>query len=120
MEIANAGHPPALVLRADGTVETVTAEGVALALLDDTTYTATTLELRAGDTLLCYTDGVTEAHGSEDMFGEERLAAVLSHLGGVKASAVVDQVAIAVTSHIAHRQRDDIALVALRYLPDHG
>ena len=118
VEIANAGHPPALVLRVDGTVETVTAEGVALALLDDTTYTTTTLELRAGDTLFCYTDGVTEAHGHEDMFGEERLAAVLSHLGGVKASAVVDQVAIAVTSHIAHRQRDDIALVALRYLPD--
>ena len=35
VEIANAGHPPALVLRADGTVETVTAEGVALALLDE-------------------------------------------------------------------------------------
>ena len=47
-------------------------------------------------------------------------SAVLSQLGGVKASAVVDQVAIAVTSHIAHRQRDDIALVALRYVPDHG
>ena len=120
VEIANAGHPPALVLRSDGTVEAVSAEGVALALLDGTTYTTTTLELRAGDTLVCYTDGVTEAHGSEDMFGEERLAAVLSHLGGVKASAVVDQVAIAVTSHIAHRQRDDIALVALRYVPDHG
>jgi serine phosphatase RsbU (regulator of sigma subunit) len=120
VEIANAGHPPVLVLRADGTVETVTAEGVALALLDDTTYTTTTLELRAGDTLLCYTDGVTEAHGSEDMFGEQRLVGVLSQLGGVKASAVVDQVAIAVTSHIAHRQRDDIALVALRYLPDHA
>ena len=70
VEIANAGHPPALVLRVDGTVETVTAEGVALALLDDTTYTTTTLELRAGDTLLCYTDGVTEAHGHEDMFGD--------------------------------------------------
>ena len=35
VEIANAGHPPALVLRSDGTVETVAAEGVALALLDE-------------------------------------------------------------------------------------
>jgi len=120
VDIANAGHPPALVLRADGTVETIAAEGVALALLDETTYSTTTLELQPGDTLLCYTDGVTEAHGSEDMFGEQRLVGVLSQLGGVKASAVVDQVAIAVTSHIAHRQRDDIALVALRYVPDHG
>jgi serine phosphatase RsbU (regulator of sigma subunit) len=119
VELANAGHPPALVLRSNGAVEPVSAEGVALALLDDTTYTATTVELQPGDTLFCYTDGVTEAPGSEDMFGEARLRAVLSQLGGMKASAVVDQVAIAATSHIAHRQRDDIALVALRYVPEH-
>jgi serine phosphatase RsbU (regulator of sigma subunit) len=120
VELANAGHPPTLVLRSDGTVEPVSAEGVALALLDDTTYTATTVELQPGDTLFCYTDGVTEAPGSEDMFGEARLRAALSQLGGMKASAVVDQVAIAATSHIAHRQRDDIALVALRYVPEHA
>ena len=118
VELSNAGHPPALVLRVDGTVETVTAEGVALALLDDTEYTATVFELAPGDTMLLYTDGVTEARGADGMFGEQRLVSVLSGLAGLKATAVTDQIAIAVTSHLDDHQRDDIALVALRYQPD--
>ena len=118
VELSNAGHPPALVLRGDGGVETVTAEGVALALLEDTEYTATVFELAPGDTMLLYTDGVTEARGADGMFGEQRLVSTLSGLAGLKASAVTDQIAIAVTSHLDDHQRDDIALVALRYQPD--
>ncbi|RYP88942.1 GAF domain-containing protein [Nocardioides guangzhouensis] len=118
VELANAGHPSPLVLRSDGAVERVEAGGVALALLDGTTYAATSVVLRPDDTLLLYTDGVTEARGHRDLFGEERLVSTLRQAGGMKASAVVDQVAIAVTTHLADRQRDDIALVALRFHPE--
>jgi serine phosphatase RsbU (regulator of sigma subunit) len=118
VELANAGHPQPLVLRSDGTVERPRADGLALALLDGTTYAATSVVLRPDDTLLLYTDGVTEARGHRDLFGEDRLVATLRQAGGMKASAVVDQVAIAVTTHLADRQRDDIALVALRFHPE--
>jgi serine phosphatase RsbU (regulator of sigma subunit) len=118
VQLANAGHPQPFVLRANGRVERVEAEGLALALLDDTHYESAEVTLAPDDTLLLYTDGVTEARGADDLFGEERLVRVLPPLAGIRASAVVDQVAIAVTNHLSDSQRDDIALVALRYRPE--
>lgn len=117
-DVANAGHPPAFLLRADGRVEEVVAGGVALALLEDSTYAETTVSLEPGDTLVLYTDGVTEARGREDLYGEERLRAHLSRMGGLPATAVVESVAVAVSEHLGEREHDDIAIVAAQFRPD--
>ncbi len=118
VDVASAGHPPALLLRADGTLEVVEADGVALALLDDATYATTSLTLGPCDTLLLYTDGVTEARGADALFGDEGLRRTLLPLSGLHPQAVVDAVAVAVSDHLGDRAHDDIALLAVQYLPD--
>jgi hypothetical protein len=115
VDLANAGHPPPLVLRADGTVEVLEESDAMLALDADTRYDQRAVVLGAGDTLLLYTDGVTEAPGAAQRFGEDRLVDHLSGLGGTVASAVVESVAVAVSEHLADRHHDDMAMLAVRY-----
>ncbi|MFC4786847.1 PP2C family protein-serine/threonine phosphatase [Nocardioides sp. MAHUQ-72] len=118
VDLANAGHPPALVVRADGTLEEVTADGVALALLDGAVYGETQVQLGPLDTLLVHTDGVTEARGADDLFGDHRLRAALRDLGGLPPSALIESVAVAVSDHLGERAHDDIALLAAQFSPD--
>lgn len=62
IEIASGGHPPALVLRADGTAEYIgTPGGQLVGILPDARFVAATLRLEAGDTVVLYSDGLTEA-----------------------------------------------------------
>lgn len=59
--VANAGHPALLVGRADGVVDESPERGLMLGLLPDATYASARLELRDGDRILMYTDGIPEA-----------------------------------------------------------
>jgi sigma-B regulation protein RsbU (phosphoserine phosphatase) len=62
LTLVNGGHPPALLLRSDGTAEyESTAGGPLVGVLPDAEFTATTIRLNAGDTILLYTDGLTDA-----------------------------------------------------------
>jgi hypothetical protein len=74
------GHPQPLVRRREGTVHPVGTPGTALGLLPVIDVTEVVVDLGAGDILLAYTDGVTEARNGKEQFGEERLARVLSDL----------------------------------------
>ncbi len=74
----NAGHNPPLLIRAAGQLERLTRTAIALGLMDQLNIRQKSFHLEAGDKLLLYTDGVTEAmsdHG--DFFGENRLQDVL-------------------------------------------
>jgi len=79
LHFVNAGHCPPILRREDGTVESLLPTRPVLGLLPDTTFRSERLRLSAGDRLLLYTDGVTEAanDGGEE-FGAERLAAILN------------------------------------------
>ena len=71
---ANAGHNPALLLRRDGSVEWLSSTGIPLGLLPDAEYACAEVALAAGDTLVTYTDGITEAaNPSNDEYGTTRL-----------------------------------------------
>ena len=73
----NAGHNPPLLIRAGGAVETLTEGGMVLGLFDSVPYAEGTAELRAGDTLLVFSDGVTETYNpAGEEFGESRLVAL--------------------------------------------
>ena len=73
-EYANAGHNPALVVRAGGEVEKLGPTGVPLGLLRDMPYRAATVQLAPGDTLVLYTDGITEAaNEADEELGLDRL-----------------------------------------------
>ncbi len=81
LALASGGHPPALLLRG-ATVEAVEAGGTLLGVFTDPEATDVEVRLDRGDTLLLYTDGVTEARGPDGLYGAERLASLLSRLRG--------------------------------------
>lgn len=73
---ANAGHNPALLFRRSGDVDRLEATGTPLGLLPAARYGEREVTMQPGDTLLVYTDGITEAvNPEEEEFGEERLRA---------------------------------------------
>jgi serine phosphatase RsbU (regulator of sigma subunit) len=90
---ANAGHNPPLLARRDGRVEALRSSGTVLGVFPDADYSGATVPLQAGDRLLLYTDGITEARNTDgDEFGEERLSDALArnrHLGGAELHAAV-------------------------------
>ncbi|MGH9179442.1 MAG: PP2C family protein-serine/threonine phosphatase [Acidimicrobiales bacterium] len=111
------GHPLPLVLRAGGAVEVAGVPGTLVGALAEATFTDRAVVLRAGDAMVFYTDGVTEAVVPGGQFGHDGLAAVLAECRGQSASEVVARVAGAVLGCSPHRQRDDVAIVALRVAP---
>lgn len=78
LEFVNAGHNPPLLARADGRVERLEAGGLVLGMFDNVAYAAGSVEMRQGDTLVVYSDGVTETWSPEgEEFGEEKLERVV-------------------------------------------
>ncbi|MEU1040639.1 SpoIIE family protein phosphatase [Streptomyces sp. NPDC005907] len=74
--LASGGHPPALLMRADGSTDYLpTPGGQLIGVLPDAHISTTSLRLDPGDTLLLYTDGLTEAHtaAAGDRYGDEAL-----------------------------------------------
>jgi sigma-B regulation protein RsbU (phosphoserine phosphatase) len=77
VEISNAGHVPPLVVRKNG-MEKISATGIPLGMFCNSQYTTQRFTLSGGDSLVLYTDGVTEArNGSGEFYGEHRLASFL-------------------------------------------
>jgi sigma-B regulation protein RsbU (phosphoserine phosphatase) len=101
------------VVRRDGTVEMVGHYGTMAGLQPDIAVHDVDVRLEAGEVLLLYTDGVTEAGPRRTPFGEPGLVSVLSGLGGHTPQAVVDAVERAVVAAQPGDPRDDIALLAI-------
>jgi PAS domain S-box-containing protein len=114
--LASGGHPLPLVLRADGTITEVGTPGTLLGVFDAELLTLVDVDVRleVGDTLVLFTDGVTEAQGPTGMFGEERLAEVLAACAGLDAQGVVDAVIGALLRFSNSDRNDDIAVLAVR------
>ncbi len=114
---ANAGLTPPLIRRRDGRFEEVTAGGVLLGVRSDAAYRDCWMELARGDVAVLYTDGLTEARRGEELFGVERLAAVLGEHAGRRASEILAAVLREVRA-FADQPLDDLTLVVLRQLAD--
>ena len=114
----NAGHNPALVIRASGEVETLEALGTVLGILPELGYTEQPQQVRPGDMLAIYSDGVTEApgeHGEE--FGEQRLTNLLISRRDEPAVEIVQSVIEAIASWCPSEiAEDDITLLVARRL----
>ncbi|MFW2542859.1 PP2C family protein-serine/threonine phosphatase [Primorskyibacter sp. 2E107] len=77
MRLIQAGHPPPILLRADGTVEFLGNGGLPIGLVDEVTYEQVNFTMSSGDRLLLYSDGFTEAVMKDgSMLGEEGLARI--------------------------------------------
>jgi serine phosphatase RsbU (regulator of sigma subunit)/PAS domain-containing protein len=112
LDIVCAGHPPPLLINADGTVRPVGRPGTLLGALPEGTWTLTQLELGLGDTLVLYTDGVTDTRGPEGRFGTDRLEALLHDIGPQDADVVASRIDEALLAF--GDQRDDVAVLVLR------
>ena len=110
-----AGHPPGLIARAGGGVEEVPTTGPLLGLLEHLRISDVEAALAPGDALVLYTDGVIEARRERELFGEERLTALLRDVGprGLDADAIADAIREA-TVAFAGSTEDDTAILVLR------
>jgi serine phosphatase RsbU (regulator of sigma subunit) len=108
--LVNGGHPPALVLRGDR-VESLAVPGTLVGVYPDPSLAETEVRLAPGDTLLLYTDGVTEARGPDGMYGSARLEALLASLAGGSADDIADGILADVSDFQDGRLRDDVALL---------
>ena len=114
----NAGHNPPLLVRKDGEVELLTEGGIVLGLFEGLSYDAGSVEMRPGDTLLAYSDGVTETWSPEgDEFGEDKLTALVVERRDLDAQALQDAIFREIESFEAGAgATDDRTLVVLRRL----
>jgi serine phosphatase RsbU (regulator of sigma subunit)/PAS domain-containing protein len=112
------GHPRPLLRCADGQVTEVGVPGTLLGVVETPELHDVRLRLRAGDTLLLFTDGVTEARRGREVFGDDRLASLVRELSGVTAAEMVDRVVECVRSFGGKNDpRDDVAVLAVAIPP---
>jgi serine phosphatase RsbU (regulator of sigma subunit)/PAS domain-containing protein len=114
VQLGSCGHVGPAVVRADGRVEILEGNGLPLGLFDDAQPSRLELELHKGDVLFFYTDGVTEARGSDLSFFEDRLADELAAVAGRSASDIVRAVQELVTSFSSGELKDDVTILAVR------
>ena len=115
----NAGHNPPYLMKADGTIEQLPlSKDIVVGALDDFQFSEETLQLEHGDTLLLYTDGVTEAiNVNNEEFGEKRLEDTLKDVAHQNCQQIIDAVKENVSSFAGEaEQSDDITLLAIKRL----
>jgi phosphoserine phosphatase RsbU/P len=121
----NAGHNPALLCRGTGEQAWLSRTGIVLGMVDDAAYETGCVQLAMGDSVLLYTDGVTEAGGpaaeasstatDDDMYGEDRLLSVVSSHRQGSAADLVTAVEESVRDFVGPvPPADDVTLVALK------
>jgi sigma-B regulation protein RsbU (phosphoserine phosphatase) len=111
---ANAGHNPPLLLRADGGVETLSTGGTVLGVFAGSTYAETTIDLRTGDRLLLYTDGITEAlNAGGHEFGTDRLMESALRDPGASAAAMTARIMSDLLDFTAGSLQDDATVMSL-------
>ena len=115
LRYVNAGHNPPFLLPAGEPPARLAATAMALGITVDTSFSSMMLELAAGDRLLLYTDGVTEASNPrDDEYGDPRLGAYLVAHRAEPGRELIDGVVADVLRHCGTaRPRDDITLMCL-------
>lgn len=121
MSYCNAGHNYPIVFRRDGSQVALDRGGTVVGIVDGVAYEEGTIALEPGDRVLFYTDGISEAEDPRgDLYGEERLYALLRSLpGDLSARAALERVLAGVRGHLAGAEAgDDMTLMLMRVLED--
>jgi serine phosphatase RsbU (regulator of sigma subunit) len=117
IDLVLAGHEPPILIRANGTAEYVGQFGTPLGLINPVTLYTTRLHLSPGDTLLAYTDGVTERPGPEGLYGADRLINAATATCPLPPAQLIATIRTSVQRFSNQKPKDDIALLAIRALP---
>lgn len=125
LEVLRAGHPPLLHVRAEGSTEYVTPNGMGLGLappaIFDRRLGTAQVRLAPGDAAVLYSDGVTEAMNlAREEFGEDRLARVASEAVSGSAENIRDRILDAIRDFQAGvRAHDDITILVVKAMDGH-
>ncbi len=112
----NAGHNPPLLVREDGTVEKLSDGGLVLGMFENVVYDGGRVEMRRGDTLVIYSDGVTETWDPDgEEYGEESLLALVVRDRRLAAEELQNSILRAIEGFEAGaRATDDRTIVVLK------
>jgi sigma-B regulation protein RsbU (phosphoserine phosphatase) len=114
VELVLAGHDQPLLIGADGSVDPVGRHGNALGLVRRFAVHATRHQLGPGDSLVFYTDGVTERRRAQEQFGQERLRQTAMTLPNGSADRLVAGLRQIIDGFSTEPQQDDIVIMAVR------
>jgi len=116
LDYTNAGHNCPILWRNDKTYCLLREGGVIIGLMEGALYNTSRINLHAGDFLVFYTDGVTEAlNPHDDIFGEERLLQAVEKTANESAQGILDYILDTVIDFThGHLQSDDLTLVVLK------
>jgi sigma-B regulation protein RsbU (phosphoserine phosphatase) len=118
LRYVNCGHPAAILLRADGSVDRLASTTTAFGLFDELVTEVGETSILSGDTLVAFSDGVVEAmHDDGDEFGDDRLIDMLRHTDGNPNAPLADlpqTVLDAILGELSYRQTDDMTLIVAR------
>jgi phosphoserine phosphatase RsbU/P len=117
VSVACGGHPLPLLVGRGAAPKPLGRPGTLLGLLDAVDVTEVSTTVRPGEALVFFTDGVTEARGDGDFYGDERLAALLGDLDGRTAEAMARTIVDVVVAFQHGNPRDDIAVVVVKVPP---
>jgi sigma-B regulation protein RsbU (phosphoserine phosphatase) len=118
IDFASAGHNPPAIRHKDGSVEFIPSKaGLVMAAMESTVYKLQTCEMKKGDTLFLYTDGVTEATDSNNqLFNNDRLIEALKKSGNMNTADTCSFVKKEIDSFVKDApQFDDITMLAIKF-----
>ena len=115
----NCGHEPPLLAGPDGFHRDLPPTGPAVGLASGFTYNKKVITIKPGETLVCYTDGVSEAQSPfGEMFGKDRLKELMGR-GGDPGLSMISRIKSELLAFVASApQRDDITILSVRRLPE--
>ena len=113
---ASAGHPPPRLVLADGTVSRLAPQGLVLGIEPGQEYSDVRAELPRGASLILYTDGVVEARREGELYGDDRLDALLAGRHDLPARSLAALVAESAREFAGGDLSDDVAVVVIRRL----
>ncbi|HEX6237516.1 MAG TPA: GAF domain-containing SpoIIE family protein phosphatase [Acidimicrobiales bacterium] len=111
------GHPLPLVRRADGRIEAAGAPGTLVGVTDEVRWTDAVVHLDPGETLVCYTDGLTDRRSDRQAFGEEGVIEALGRGAGLSADELVRLIEVEAVGRAGVDLDDDMAVLALQARP---
>lgn len=115
LQVACAGHVPPLIKTATGSTEFIKAHGSIIGIFDDFQIEQDKRRLAPGDTIVMYTDGVTEARCGKDFFGEERLVEALTNApADISAQALASLIQNSVRAFSRNEISDDVAIMVIK------
>ncbi|NNE43692.1 MAG: SpoIIE family protein phosphatase, partial [Gemmatimonadetes bacterium] len=115
----NAGHPAGLVVGRDGSIRRLEEGGLLLGVQSGAEYSVGEVRFEPGETLLLYSDGVTDVLNAEgEDFGPARLEKLLPLVAHLSGPAIIERIVSSVDAFVAGGLPDDLTLLVAKFLPD--